>query len=634
MERDPLEVDPETMRRLGYQVVDWLVERTEGRPEERVLRQASAARWPAACRAPTSLGPGPRRHPPRARARTCCRSAAGSTTRATSPTSRARGPGPARSGTSSRAPATSTCGNWMESAGPSQARAWCSTGSGSGSATRPEPAGVLVSGGSAANLTALACAREALVGAMTDDARRLLLRPGATRRWPGPPGRSASGPSRCACCPADEQLPDAPGHAGAAIDADLAPAAGRCWCRPSPGRPTPGRSTRSPSWPRSAPSTASGSTSTPRTAAFAVLTERGRGRSPGSSWPTRSRSTRTSGSTSRSSAVRCWCATATLLEARPSRSRPTTWQDTRRAATRGQLRRPRPAAHPRAAARSSCGCRCSTSGSPRSAAAIERSWTWPSSRRVTSGPELELMTPATLGIVCFRRRPAGHDAEAELRAECRPGGGAGEAGTAWCPPPGSRGRYAIRLCVLNHSTSTSDVGRVIDWLETASFPAWPRGSPAEGPPVEETRTADVGAGWPCTGPGRLDRLRTYRLLADVEEGRLGWVATVGRPRAVAAGETVVRQWDVDRDFYLVLEGRADGSARDGCGDDGGRGLLRRAGGDGLGSDLRLPAVGHGPGKTDLELLVLSDTELAELMGAAPAVDRRIRVAAGERASRL
>src|SRR5215213_5567469 len=41
MEHDPLGVDPETMRRLGYQTVDWLVDRAQGRCDEPVLRQAT-----------------------------------------------------------------------------------------------------------------------------------------------------------------------------------------------------------------------------------------------------------------------------------------------------------------------------------------------------------------------------------------------------------------------------------------------------------------------------------------------------------------------------------------------------------------------------------------------------------------
>ena len=61
------------------------------------------------------------------------------------------------------------CGAWMESAGPSQVELvvlrWFADWLGLPDST----AGVLVSGGSAANMTALATAREHAVGAMTDD---------------------------------------------------------------------------------------------------------------------------------------------------------------------------------------------------------------------------------------------------------------------------------------------------------------------------------------------------------------------------------------------------------------------------------------------------------------------------------
>ena len=131
------------------------------------------------------------------------------------------------------------------------------------------------------------------------------------------------------------------------------------------------------------------------------------------------------------------------------------------------------------------------------------------------------------------------------------------------------------------------------------------------------------------------QLRSHPLLADVEEDRLRWVATVGRPRAVAAGETVVRQWEVDRDFYLLLEGSADVFSQ-------GRLLTTMEAGDFFGelaamdwgASFGYPRLATVQASTDLVLLVLSDAELAELMGSAPAVDRRIRAAAAVRASRL
>ena len=59
-----------------------------------------------------------------------------------------------------------------------------------------EAGGVLVSGGSAANLTALACAREALDGGWTR-APCSTCPTRRTRRWPGPRACSGSAPTRC-----------------------------------------------------------------------------------------------------------------------------------------------------------------------------------------------------------------------------------------------------------------------------------------------------------------------------------------------------------------------------------------------------------------------------------------------------
>ena len=179
-------------------------------------------------------------------------------------------------------------GAWRESSGPSQLeltvldwfREWIGY--------PPESAGVLVSGGSAANLTAIACAREAIVGPMSP--RIVAYASDQTHSSARPRGAPSRVPPGSA--PGDRDGPPVP-------DARRRPRGGdrRRRGRGPPALPrdreraarrTRARSTTCRGWPGSAASAGSGSTSTGRTAAFAVLTERGRTRPARSRrWPTR-----------------------------------------------------------------------------------------------------------------------------------------------------------------------------------------------------------------------------------------------------------------------------------------------------------------------------------------------------------
>jgi aromatic-L-amino-acid/L-tryptophan decarboxylase len=82
-------------------------------------------------------------------------------------------------------------------------------------------------------------------------------------------------------------------------------------------------------------------------------------------------------------------------------------------------------------------------------------------------PELELVSPAMLGVVCFRRRfPDARDLEAEaLNADLvellR------ESGEGFVSSTRVGDRYALRICVLNHRSGEEDVERVLGWLATA-----------------------------------------------------------------------------------------------------------------------------------------------------------------------
>ncbi|MDQ2982122.1 MAG: aminotransferase class V-fold PLP-dependent enzyme, partial [Actinomycetota bacterium] len=88
--------------------------------------------------------------------------------------------------------------------------------------------------------------------------------------------------------------------------------------------------------------------------------------------------------------------------------------------------------------------------------------------RIEEQPDLELCAPPSLGVVCFRRRFEGVDDEDEL--ELRNAGlvaALEQSGLGLVSSTRLRGRYAIRLCILNHTSTRADVDRVLDFLCTA-----------------------------------------------------------------------------------------------------------------------------------------------------------------------
>jgi aromatic-L-amino-acid/L-tryptophan decarboxylase len=86
---------------------------------------------------------------------------------------------------------------------------------------------------------------------------------------------------------------------------------------------------------------------------------------------------------------------------------------------------------------------------------------------VEATPELELLSPAMLGVVCFRRRypevgePEAEALNADLVERLR------ESGEGLVSSTRVGDRYALRMCVLNHRSGEDDVERVLGWLATA-----------------------------------------------------------------------------------------------------------------------------------------------------------------------
>ena len=166
---DPLALDPETMRATGYRMVDLLVEHVAGVRDRPALTRASPAEMRARLH-----GPAPEAGTDfEAMLATLERDVLAHMGRCDHPAYFAFIPGsstwPGALGDFLASALNVYAGSWMESAGPSQLelevldwfKAWIGYPA--------EAAGILLSGGSGANMTALACARESLVGAMRDD---------------------------------------------------------------------------------------------------------------------------------------------------------------------------------------------------------------------------------------------------------------------------------------------------------------------------------------------------------------------------------------------------------------------------------------------------------------------------------
>jgi hypothetical protein len=117
-----------------------------------------------------------------------------------------------------------------------------------------------------------------------------------------------------------------------------------------------------------------------------------------------------------------------------------------------------------------------------------------------------------------------------------------------------RGSYALRMCVLNHTSSARDVERVLDWIERAA----PHVAAANPPMATYDRHPDVhDQPWLGRRPVGAAELRTLPLFASLTDAELRLVAHSAYEDTAAAGEMIVRRWDPSREFYVILEGTAD-----------------------------------------------------------------------------
>jgi glutamate/tyrosine decarboxylase-like PLP-dependent enzyme len=228
---------------------------------------------------------------------------------------------------------------------------------------------------------------------------------------------------------------------------------------------------------------------------------------------------------------------------------------------------------------------------------------------VRATPGLTLMAPATLGIVCFRRDwPDCDEAETERRGNAL-AAVLERAGTALVSTTRLAGRHAVRLCILNPTSSAAHVRLVIEHFA---------GAPAPDPAIA-----------PAIAPAAP--LAAVPLLAGAAAATLDAVHARAASVYTAPGQVIIRRWDSDRFFYLVLAGRYDVSIDErhirtlGPGDHFGE-LAARDWGGGYGY-ARLATVRCAePGR----LLRLTSDDLQWLADTEPAVRSRLAADLAER----
>jgi hypothetical protein len=247
--------------------------------------------------------------------------------------------------------------------------------------------------------------------------------------------------------------------------------------------------------------------------------------------------------------------------------------------------------------------------------------------RVEASPELELLAPVDLSVVALRRRPQGMSDEREIDAVNAALVGAVErSGDVYVSSTRLFGRQAIRLCILNPTTTAEHVHKALDIIERTPLEELA----LEAPPTPQ-RHPDVQSGWLTRPSTTADELRWVPLFAAMDPADVASLVDRAAERRLQAGDLLIEQWDTTRDIYVILDGTC--SVRD-----GGRQIGVVGPGDFTGE---LAAIDWGAGygtvraaeveaTTACRLLVLTPALLREVLSRSTAARQLVESTARER----
>jgi aromatic-L-amino-acid/L-tryptophan decarboxylase len=254
--------------------------------------------------------------------------------------------------------------------------------------------------------------------------------------------------------------------------------------------------------------------------------------------------------------------------------------------------------------------------------------------RIKASDEFELLCPVTLSVVCFRRRvPGAHDEATHERVNRALLQGVEDQGQAWLSSTRLRGRYALRMCVLNHTTGAVHIDRVLDWLAAAPLDG-PIGAPAREeydrhPGITRGRSADGAI--PASGSVDRSRVKAIPLFASLSDEQLDRVLVSAREISISSGSPIVERWDYGRDFFLMLEGSAEIHRPDGRAATIGPGdFFGELAALDWGASFGYPRLATVTAMSQVSLLVLAAEPFNALIASSPAVASQIQDAIRQR----
>ncbi len=252
-------------------------------------------------------------------------------------------------------------------------------------------------------------------------------------------------------------------------------------------------------------------------------------------------------------------------------------------------------------------------------------------RRIEADDRLELVTPASLGVLTFRRRgEAGDSPDVVDRRNERIVAELAAAGDVLLTSTVIGGRYAIRLCILNHTSGRADVEHALERVASLVTSAARDRAPAAG--LERAAVqAGVAIDWLVNRDLSADDLRRIVLFAAVTDEQADRFLATAREETHPTGGAVTERWATARTFYVVRSGRLSVRVAE-------REVNTLGPGDHLGE---IAAIDWGRdfsyGRTatviatePTRLLAFPAAALREVMLDNPAVDRAVRRVAQER----